>query len=224
MEKKLDSKFFDKIKKIYYELIKNLNFTKLNKNDALIFEDFVRDYPNKSKHRKYKNITRSKLSKMFAILILSSVTLSSDAYNAPFFEPSRFLKNGDYTTQSGKNVLLSFYNDHVKIFDSYQYNFEERMEILYHVQESAKENDIEIKRDIIKLESEWYIHNVCYNLGIEPESTKDADLDYVKDARWYVNFATDVASLFYTFHDDLDNYQYNEQNIISQEDLLSYEI
>ena len=160
MGKKLDSKFFNKIKKIYYELIKNLNFTKLNKKDALIFEDFVRDYPNKSKHRKYKNITRSKLSKMFAILILSSVTLSSDAYNAPFFEPSRFLKNGDYTTQSGKNVLLSFYNDHVKIFDSYQYNFEERMEILYHVQESAKENDIEIKRDIIKLETEWYIHNV----------------------------------------------------------------
>ena len=59
MEKKLDSKFFDKIKKIYYELIKNLNFTKLNKKDALIFEDFVRNYPNKGKHRKYKNITRS---------------------------------------------------------------------------------------------------------------------------------------------------------------------
>ena len=71
----------------------------------------------------------------------------------------------------------------------------------------ANENEIEIKRDIGKLEGEWYIHNVCYNLGIERGSTKDADLDFVQDARWYVNFATDVASLLYSSHKYFDSYQ-----------------
>ena len=152
-------------------------------------------------------ISHSKLKTVLAILVMSTPLITSDHYVAPVVIPSKFLSSETFVTQSGKSAMLSFFNDHVQIKDSYQYNFDERMDILYQVKDYATEYDIDINRDMKKLESEWYIHNICYTLGIKPESTKDADLDFVSDARWFVNFATEIASIFYSQHKIFDSYQ-----------------
>ena len=224
VEKTININLYKKVEKLYSDILKKIDFTKVDKKTAKKFEQFHRDYTSKDKSKGNDIVPRRKLKSLLAVMLLSSITLKADAVKPVTTVPSKYIDSISFATQTGKNTVLTFYSDHVNIADSYRYDFDERMYVLNQVQDFAKNNDIEIKRSIRMLESEWYIHNVCYTLGIERSSTKDADLDFVSDARWFVNFATDIASLFYTFHDDLDNYQYNEQNIISQEDLLSYEI
>ena len=71
------------------------------------------------------------------------------------------------------------------------------METLKYFISYSKENNLCLSRDIKSLESEWYIHNICYNLGMSKESLKDVDLDFIEDDRWYVKFAVDVEEVFY---------------------------
>lgn len=44
-----------------------------------------------------------------------------------------------------------------------------------------------VSREYDNLSSEWLLHNVGYTLKINTESSKDVNLDYVKDSRWSVN-------------------------------------
>lgn len=60
----------------------------------------------------------------------------------------------------------------------------------------GEKNDIKIAASAEKMESEWKVHNFCYKLGICKDSVKDADLDFVADNRWYVDFATNVVTVF----------------------------
>lgn len=206
VEKTININLYKKVEKLYSDILKKIDFTKVDKKTAKKFEQFHRDYTSKDKSQN-NVIPRRKLKSLLAVMLLSSITLKADAVKPVTTVPSKYIDSISFATQTGKNTVLTFYSDHVNIADSYRYDFDERMYVLNQVQDFAKNNDIEIKRSIKTLESEWYIHNVCYSLGIEPSSTKDADLDFVSDARWFVNFATDIASIFYSQHKIFDSYQ-----------------
>ncbi len=47
-----------------------------------------------------------------------------------------------------------------------------------------------LDRSINNLEAELKLHAVLYELGVSKESTRDADLEYREDNRWYVRSAT----------------------------------
>ena len=213
MDKNADNEFYEHLRKIYQGLLNKIDFTKVDIEAKQELESFTR----KQLMGKHKSISRSKIKKLFATLVLATPFVLAGVYSSPLSGNGRFLESDEFVTQSGKSTILSFYEDHVKIYDSYILNYDERLDILNQVIDYTKKNEIEIKRGIEKLESEWYIHNVCYNLGISRDNTKDADLDFVQDARWYVNFATDVASLFYSSHKNFDSFQVSNESIESSE-------
>ena len=147
----------------------------------------------------------AKMLKIFTMLAIGFSPFLSDSINI-LTRKSNYIDTYNFTIESGREIELMLYDDHVKIKNSYDYDFSERMETLTYF----SNNNFGIQNlDIKKMESEWYVHNLCYQFNIFPYNSKDADLDFSCDTRWYVNFATNVAELFY---DTRINEQTNQKN------------
>ncbi len=104
-------------------------------------------------------------------------------------------ENGEIELRLPDNgtVSLSFNNKAVKIKDSSKIN--DRRSILYiilFINSYAKDNDYGIERTTVDLIGEYRLHTHLYNIGYNTASTKDADLDYEKDERWYVRIASKI--------------------------------
>ena len=52
------------------------------------------------------------------------------------------------------------------------------------------------ERSVTNIAAEWKFHNIAYDLNIKRASAEDADIDYVKDPRWYVNFVVGMLEVF----------------------------
>lgn len=100
-----------------------------------------------------------------------------------------------YKLSSGKETNIIFGTDTVKIVDSYRLNRKERIEVLCFISHCLKQKNIDCSRTIQNLEGEVITHNLLYEIGYKTESTKDTDLDYTKDKRWYVNTATIIMQI-----------------------------
>ena len=99
--------------------------------------------------------------------------------------------NAGILLPSEQSVHLKFRNNHVKIKDSFQYQrIEDCYTIVMSIKNSANESGIEITRSNTEMVGELRLHNFLYRIGYKPDETGDADLEYIKDRRWYVNIAS----------------------------------
>lgn len=95
-----------------------------------------------------------------------------------------------YKHTTGKEVKIIFGEESVQVVDSYTLNRKERLDVLCFIRYCLKEKEIDCNRTVQNMEGEMITHNFLCKLGYKPISTKDTDLDYLKDKRWYVNTAT----------------------------------
>lgn len=100
-----------------------------------------------------------------------------------------------YKLSSGKETNIIFGTESVKIVDSYRLNRKERIEVLCFISYCFEQKNIDCSRTIQNLEGEVITHNLLYELRYKTDSTKDTDLDYIKDKRWYVNTATIIMQI-----------------------------
>lgn len=100
-----------------------------------------------------------------------------------------------YKHTTGKEVKIIFGEESVQVVDSYTLNRKERLDVLCFIRYCLKEKEIDCNRTIQNMEGEMITHNFLYKLGYKPRNTKDTDLDYVKDKRWYVNVATVIMQI-----------------------------
>ena len=207
MDKAKESIFYSKIKSIYAKILNGIDASKLDKKNLEILNGLQRTVIEKKSIKYNKKMLRRNLEKFFAVALLTTPMMTqTTAKPVQPIPASKFVDNVVLKTESGKDINASFYSNSVNIKDSYTFNFEERVDALNKLLDFAEDNNIEIQRSLKKLESEWFVHNVCYNLGIEKDRAKDVDLDYVEDQRWYINFATDIASMYYGLHGTFDSY------------------
>lgn len=100
-----------------------------------------------------------------------------------------------YELADGKNVELVFDDDSVRIIDSYELNYEERLETITFIKKHLKQNGIRDLRTIQNYEGELYFHSLSYLLGICKGSSKDADLEYKSDSRIQVRVFTIIIQI-----------------------------
>lgn len=89
---------------------------------------------------------------------------------------------------SGNLVSFAFAENVVIVYDSYLCKTQEDcIEVVFAIKEFANRNGISIPRSNSDLIGELRLHNFLYELGYRADHTKDADLEYINDYRWYVN-------------------------------------
>lgn len=93
----------------------------------------------------------------------------------------------------GKKVYMQFYKEEVKVVNSYQLkDRKEKLEVALFIKHYVKKKEYKVKRDILDLYGEYRLHNILYSCGYKTESTGDADLDYIRDKRQFVNLVSKV--------------------------------
>lgn len=91
------------------------------------------------------------------------------------------------TLANGKEYELLFANNSVKIKDSYTADKEDCVALVFVIRSYSEEEGIEISRTNSELYGELRLHNMLYSLGIARNHTRDCDVDYIEDPRWYIN-------------------------------------
>lgn len=88
------------------------------------------------------------------------------------------------TATSGREYKLSLNNGGVKVIGSFKATREDCIDII-HALDSIVPKGV-FMRSNSDLFGELRLHNFLYALGIARENTRDCDLDYICDKRWYV--------------------------------------
>lgn len=92
----------------------------------------------------------------------------------------------------GKEARIRFDDASAKVMDSFRFDSQERFEICSYILKSLDGTPRQTNRSIQSMEAELSLHAYAYRLGIEKGKSKDADLDYSEDPRWYVRMATSL--------------------------------
>lgn len=95
-----------------------------------------------------------------------------------------------------KDVIIVFSSDSVKIKDCQTLSKEEQVEVVSFIIDYLESNDIYYDRTVNNFVAELSLHSYLYKLGIAESSTKDADLEFVEDSRWYVKTGTLLFQIF----------------------------
>lgn len=112
------------------------------------------------------------------------------------YEEQEASRNVIYTVGCSKEVEVIFGQDSMRIVDCYRLDRTERLETLHHAYSSLDDLGIMTKRTIHSMEGELAAHAYLYDWGIEKASTRDADLDYAEDPRWYVSFLSAILQIW----------------------------
>ena len=92
---------------------------------------------------------------------------------------------------SGEIVELHFRENNVEITDSYECkSIEDCYAVIFAIKAYARENGIEIIRSNADMAGELRLHNFLYEIGYKQNETGTADVEYIRDRRWYVNVAS----------------------------------
>ena len=92
-----------------------------------------------------------------------------------------------FVTESGKEIPMQFDEQSVRVLKTKQkIGREERVEIVRFIREYATRKGYSLRRTNTELYGEYRLHLILYRLGYKRKQTGDADLDYDKDKRWYV--------------------------------------
>lgn len=84
----------------------------------------------------------------------------------------------------------------MKVVDCYKLSKEESVEVASFIVDYLKTNNIESDRTVNNFVAEISLHSYLYKLGVEESSTKDADLEFDEDSRWYVKTGTILFQIF----------------------------
>ena len=91
---------------------------------------------------------------------------------------------------SGEIVELHFRENNVEITDSYECkSIEDCYAVIFAIKAYARENGKEIIRSNADMAGELRLHNFLYEIGYKHNETGTADVEYIRDRRWYVNVA-----------------------------------
>lgn len=96
----------------------------------------------------------------------------------------------------GKVSQLVFSSHKAKIFDSHIFSTEEIKSIVLYIISYTEECGLKISRSYKELCGEIILHKWLYKLHIKRAQTKDCDLDFHKDSRWYVNLLSKIIGFF----------------------------
>ncbi len=99
----------------------------------------------------------------------------------------------DLTMRGGTTVRLYFGNRAVTIRNSYRIKSRtEQVYLVAFVYSYGRKTDIGIERHTADMLGELRLHNALYAVGYRRKNTADADLDFDRDKRWYVNFISSI--------------------------------
>ena len=85
-------------------------------------------------------------------------------------------------------VTLVFDETNVEVSSAYRYDDRpEMVEIIRFIRYYCEMNGLEIKRTNSDLWGEMRLHTTLYKMGYREAHTLNAEIDYDKDDRWYVN-------------------------------------
>lgn len=93
---------------------------------------------------------------------------------------------------NNEKVKLKFGNNAVKVIDSSKISKENSLYIISFISSYAEQNGIELSRTNVNLMGEYRLHTYLYKVGYKVNQTKDADLEYTQDDRWYVRFVSEI--------------------------------
>jgi len=113
-------------------------------------------------------------------------------------KPSVSAEKETIVLSDGKEARICFGEDSAKVVNCFLFDNQERFEICSYIRKNLEGTPKNANRSLHSLEAELSLHAYAYRLGIEPGKSKDADLDYSEDSRWYVRMATsffEVAGL-----------------------------
>ena len=102
--------------------------------------------------------------------------------------------NSEFESESNKAIVSEkdFTESSIKIQNSYKvtskYDRQYICEIIAHTES--------VNADSSTIATEWYLHNLAYNLNILPSSSKDADLDFYGDKRKLVEYSGLILRIF----------------------------
>ena len=97
------------------------------------------------------------------------------------------------TLEEEKRITLQFGNSSVKVVQSYQATSrEESISVMLFIRYYTRQKGLKVHRSNTQILGEYRLHNLLYTVGYKREHTGDADIDLVKDKRWYVNVLSSV--------------------------------
>ena len=135
------------------------------------------------------------------ILIMSIYCLIRTTQNCKFINSnaSEFVyeeyENGKVilTLEEEKRITLQFGNSSVKVVQSYQATSrEESISVMLFIRYYTRQKGLKVHRSNTQILGEYRLHNLVYTVGYKRAHTGDADIDLVKDKRWYVNVLSSV--------------------------------
>ena len=135
------------------------------------------------------------------ILIMSIYCLIRTTQNCKFINSnaSEFVyeeyENGKVilTLEEEKRITLQFGNSSVKVVQSYQATSrEESISVMLFIRYYTRQKGLKVHRSNTQILGEYRLHNLLYSVGYKRAHTGDADIDLVKDKRWYVNVLSSV--------------------------------
>ena len=90
--------------------------------------------------------------------------------------------------KNGENLELYFGTESVKVKDADKVSgLQEQTKVILFIQEYLLKQDKRLSRKTTQYVGEYRLHYFLYKLGYKRAQTKDADLEYEQDSRWYVN-------------------------------------
>ena len=89
---------------------------------------------------------------------------------------------------SGIDVELRFGENSVKIKEAYRVStVKEQTQVILFIKSHLHRKDKRLTQTTTDCVGEYRLHYTLYHYGYEIEHTKDVDLEYASDPRWYVN-------------------------------------
>ena len=86
------------------------------------------------------------------------------------------------------SVTLEFEETSVKVFKAYRYDGRSEMvKIIRFIRYYSDKNGFKISRTNSDFWGELRLHTALYKMGYREEHTLNAEIDFDKDDRWYVN-------------------------------------
>lgn len=97
---------------------------------------------------------------------------------------------------SGRILSFCFGEKSVKIQDcSIATGRNDAVSAVTFIKSYANKNDIQIPRSTLELIGEYRIHAILCSIDYKLDHTRDADLDYIDDPRWYMGISARLIGI-----------------------------
>ena len=132
---------------------------------------------------------------LLGILCWTGTYLRNKALNE-YRQGYSYERDGDVISlrlNDGVKVNLRFGNTSVKIEDAYRVStIKDQTQVILFIRQYLSKQNQPLTRTVTDYVGEYRLHYRLYKWGYEEERTKDVDLEYEGDSRWYVNVCSRV--------------------------------